>query len=225
MLKSSCLTADEILKHHFFTCYSEYCFNHCCCTVSYQIQNIGSFNDSVLVNINHLFSVNTDEKQLSKMRNNSYILPTTVTGKGIVAFSGEEQCILVILIGSSLLFPHPFIPQCCETEQLKRGRIAECRGKDIGAWLAPKWVRDTKSYRCICLLSFLIHLGLKHSLASTLQNHTEVTHCHSQMTPLCYQHHALPIRFCSFCLLPLSISPSLNWTYVSHIQLTIKATQ
>lgn len=152
--------------------------------------------------VKHLFSVNKDEKQLSKMRNNSNILPPIVTGKGIVAFSRGEQCILVILIGSSLLFHHPFIPQCCETEQSKRGRIAECRGKDIVAWLAPKWVRDTKSYRCICLLSFLIHLGLKHSLASTLQNHTEVTHCRSQMTPLCYQYHALSIKF---PLLPLYI--------------------
>lgn len=137
-----------------------------------------------------------------------------------MAFSREEQCILVILIGSCLLFHHPFIPQRCETEQLKRGRIAECRGKDIVAWLEPKWVRDTKSCRCICLLSFLIHLGLKHSLASTLQNHTEVTHCHSQMTPLCYQYHALPVKFCSFSLLPpppffLLICPLLD-ACISH---------
>lgn len=143
------------------------------------------------------------------MRNISHILPPTVTGKRIVAFPTEEQCILVILIGSSLLFHHPFIPRCCETEQLKRRRIAECRGKDIVAWLAPKWVKDTKSYGCICLLAFLIHLGLKHSLASTLQNHTKVTRSHSQMTPFCYQYHVLPIKFSSFCLFTFK---SLNTT-------------
>lgn len=72
-------------------------------------------------------------QQLSKMRNNSHNTPPSVTGKGMVAFCREEQCILVILIGSSPLFQHPFIPQCCETEQLNRGRIAEERGKDIVA--------------------------------------------------------------------------------------------
>lgn len=51
----------------------------------------------------------------------------------------------------------------------------------------------------VCYL-FLFICGFKPSLASILQNHTEVTQCHSQMTPLCHQYYALPINFSSFHL-------------------------
>lgn len=51
----------------------------------------------------------------------------------------------------------------------------------------------------VCYL-FLFICDFKPSLASILQNHTEVTQCHSRMTPLCHQYYALPINFSSFHL-------------------------
>lgn len=58
-------------------------------------------------NGSHPFSVNKDNgvQQISKMSNNSHSsTPQSVTGKRMVAFCGQEQCILVILIDA-----HPLL--------------------------------------------------------------------------------------------------------------------
>lgn len=93
---------------------------------------------------------------------------------------------------------------------------AERRGEErSGCELADHCVC---AWMCVCYL-FLFICSLQPSLASPLQNHTEVTLCLSQTTPLCHYCGTLPTIFS--CSHKFSLQPDTPEQTHTHWRLSL----